>query len=64
MTIPIIDDVEHSVDSLSEDEKAKLISLQFVDRKLAQTNPKILILKQTVAAIKSVFASFSKSWRQ
>ena len=36
MTKVTIDEVEYAIDSLSEDAKAQLESLQFVDQKLAQ----------------------------
>jgi len=38
MTTVTIDNVEYAVDSLSEDAKNQLVSLQFVDQKLAQLN--------------------------
>jgi len=38
MTIVTIDNVEYELESLSEDAKAQLVSLQFVDQKLAQLN--------------------------
>ena len=38
MTTITIDNVEYALDSLSEDAKAQLVSLQFVDQKLAQLN--------------------------
>ena len=38
MTIITIDNVDYEVESLSEEAKAQLVSLQFVDQKLAQLN--------------------------
>lgn len=38
MTTVTIDNVEYAVDSLSEDAKNQLVSLQFVNQKLAQLN--------------------------
>jgi hypothetical protein len=38
MTTVTIDNIEYAIDSLSEDAKAQLVSLQFVDQKLAQLN--------------------------
>jgi len=38
MTTITIDNVEYAIDSLSEDARAQLVSLQFVDQKLAQLN--------------------------
>jgi hypothetical protein len=38
MTTVTIDNIEYELESLSEDAKAQLLSLQFVDQKLAQLN--------------------------
>jgi len=38
MTTVNIDNIEYELESLSEDAKAQLVSLQFVDQKLAQLN--------------------------
>lgn len=38
MTTVNIDNIEYELESLSEDAKAQLVSLQFVDQKLVQLN--------------------------
>jgi hypothetical protein len=38
MTTITIDNVEYELESLSEEARAQLVSLQFVDQKLAQLN--------------------------
>jgi hypothetical protein len=38
MTTVTIDNIEYELESLSDDAKAQLASLQFVDQKLAQLN--------------------------
>lgn len=38
MTTVSIDNIEYELESLSEDAKAQLVSLQFVDQKLVQLN--------------------------
>ena len=45
MTTITIDNKEYELESLSDDAKAQLVSLQFVDQKLAQLNAELAVFQ-------------------
>jgi len=45
MTTITIDNKEYELETLSEDVKAQLLSLQFVDQKLAQLNAELAVFQ-------------------